>query len=76
MRFGWELNHQPYDHGRRKNDAPNHSATLPTYRGITKNASLTNQVHKQIKEICFAPTNSNFVEITKAQLPPTQDWTE
>ena len=24
------MNHQPCDHGRRKNDAPNHSATLPT----------------------------------------------
>ena len=29
-RLGWELNHQPCDHGRRKNDAPNHSAMLPT----------------------------------------------
>ena len=24
------MNHQPCDHGRRKNDAPNHYATLPT----------------------------------------------
>ena len=29
-RLGWEWNHQPCDHGRRKNEAPNHSATLPT----------------------------------------------
>ena len=28
-RLGWELNHQPCDHGRRKNDAANHSVTLP-----------------------------------------------
>ena len=30
MRLRCELNHQPCDLGRRKNDAPNHSATLPT----------------------------------------------
>ena len=29
-RLGRELNHQQGDHGRRKSDAPNHSATLPT----------------------------------------------
>ena len=29
-RLGLELNHQRCDHGRRKNDAPNHSPTLPT----------------------------------------------
>ena len=28
----WELNQQPCDHGRRKNDAQNYSATLPTER--------------------------------------------
>ena len=28
--LGWELNYQPCDHGRRQNEAPNHSATLPT----------------------------------------------
>ena len=30
MRLGWELNHQPCDHGRRESDALNHLATLPT----------------------------------------------
>ena len=30
MRLGWELNHKPCDPRRRKNDAPNQSATLPT----------------------------------------------
>ena len=30
-RLGWELNHQPCDYGRRKNDAPNHSDTLPSF---------------------------------------------
>ena len=34
-RLGWKLNHQPCDRGRRKNDAPNHSATLLT-RAYTK----------------------------------------
>ena len=29
MRLGWELNQQPCDHGRRKNDAANYCATLP-----------------------------------------------
>ena len=29
-RHGWELNHLPCDHGRRKNDASNHYATLTT----------------------------------------------
>ena len=28
--LGWQLNHQPCHHGRCENDAPNHSATLPT----------------------------------------------
>ena len=28
------MNQQPCDHGRRKNDAPNHSATLPINRHI------------------------------------------
>ena len=35
MRLGWEVNHQPCDHGRRKNDAPNHYATLPAAYTLT-----------------------------------------
>ena len=32
-RFGWELNHQPCGHGhcKKKNNSPNHSATLQTF---------------------------------------------
>ena len=38
-RFGWELNQQPCDYGRRKNDAPNRSTTLPA-SWLTKKRKL------------------------------------
>ena len=40
-RLEWELHYQPCDHGRRKNDAPIHSATLPFNLSCTSSRKMT-----------------------------------
>ena len=51
-----ELNHQFCGHGRRKNDTPNHSATLPTIFLInakSKLVSILQENQHDPMEFCF-----------------------